>query len=75
VITGEPDLLIAKHVNSAFYGEPDLHQWLRRSQIHRLVIAGITTAPASPWRANAVFQACGIPEKAARCGAFSRLGW
>ncbi len=43
VITGEPDLLVTKHVNSAFYGEPDLHGWLQRSRIHRLVIAGITT--------------------------------
>lgn len=43
VITGDPDLLVTKHVNSAFYGEPDLHAWLQHSQIHRLVIAGITT--------------------------------
>lgn len=43
VITGEPDLLVTKHVNSAFYGDPDLHDWLQRSRIHRLVIAGITT--------------------------------
>jgi nicotinamidase-related amidase len=43
IITGEPDLLVTKHVNSAFYGEPDLHQWLQRSQVSRLVIAGITT--------------------------------
>jgi nicotinamidase-related amidase len=43
VITGEPDLLVTKRVNSAFYGEPDLHGWLKRSGIDRLVIAGITT--------------------------------
>jgi nicotinamidase-related amidase len=43
VIIGEPDLLVAKHVNSAFYGEPDLHHWLQRSQISGLAIAGITT--------------------------------
>jgi nicotinamidase-related amidase len=43
MIAGEPDLLVTKHVNSAFYGEPDLHAWLQRSQIHRVVIAGITT--------------------------------
>src|SRR5262245_48259735 len=24
VVTGDPDLLVTKHVNSAFYGEPDL---------------------------------------------------
>jgi nicotinamidase-related amidase len=43
VITGDPDLLVTKDVNSAFYGEPDLHDWLQRSQINQLVIAGITT--------------------------------
>jgi nicotinamidase-related amidase len=43
VITGNPDLLVTKQVNSAFYGEPDLHGWLQRSRIHRVVIAGITT--------------------------------
>ncbi len=43
MITGEPDLLVTKHVNSAFYGRPDLHDWLQGSGIHRLVIAGITT--------------------------------
>ncbi len=43
MITGEPDLLVTKRVNSAFYGEPDLHDWLQRSQISWLVIAGITT--------------------------------
>jgi nicotinamidase-related amidase len=43
MITGDPDLLVTKHVNSAFYGEPDLHDWLQRARIDRLVIAGITT--------------------------------
>ena len=43
VIDGEPDLLISKHVNSAFYGRPDLHSWLQRAGIRELVIAGITT--------------------------------
>lgn len=43
LVTGEPDLLVVKTVNSAFYGEPDLHEWLRRSGISALVIAGITT--------------------------------
>ena len=28
-IDGEPDLLVAKQVNSAFQGEPDLAAWLR----------------------------------------------
>jgi nicotinamidase-related amidase len=37
------DLLITKSVNSAFYGEPDLHEWLARHQIRQIVIAGIQT--------------------------------
>lgn len=43
VISGQPDLLVTKTVNSAFYGEPDLHEWLQHSSITALVIAGITT--------------------------------
>jgi nicotinamidase-related amidase len=43
VITGEPDLLVVKHVNSAFYGEPDLHAWLQQREICGVVICGITT--------------------------------
>lgn len=29
VVSGEPDLLVTKNVNSAFFGEPDLHGWLQ----------------------------------------------
>jgi nicotinamidase-related amidase len=43
VITGEADLLVTKHVNSAFYGEPDLDGWLRNQGITGVAIAGITT--------------------------------
>ena len=43
VVTGEPDLLVSKNVNSAFYGDPDLHAWLSRRGITGLVICGITT--------------------------------
>lgn len=43
VVAGEPDLLVVKHVNSAFYGSPDLDQWLRKEAIDSLVICGITT--------------------------------
>jgi nicotinamidase-related amidase len=43
IITGEPDLLVSKHTNSCFYGEPDLHRWLQDRQIEQLVICGITT--------------------------------
>lgn len=43
IVTGSPDLLVVKHVNSAFYGEPDLDAWLRNAGIQSVVIAGITT--------------------------------
>src|SRR5262245_31335331 len=43
VITGEPDVLITKRVNSAFYGDPDLHAWLQARGIRALAICGITT--------------------------------
>jgi nicotinamidase-related amidase len=43
VVSGEPDLLISKRTNSCFYGDPDLHQWLRERNIEHLVICGITT--------------------------------
>ncbi len=37
------ELLVAKQVNSAFYGEPDLHGWLAARGIRQLVICGIQT--------------------------------
>lgn len=43
VVTGAPDLLVRKTVNSAFYGTPDLDDWLRNQQIDEAVICGITT--------------------------------
>jgi nicotinamidase-related amidase len=43
VVTGEPDLLVTKHVNSAFYGEPDLDAWLRERGIPAIAVCGITT--------------------------------
>jgi nicotinamidase-related amidase len=33
VVSGTPDLLVTKHVNSAFHGEPDLAAWLRENGI------------------------------------------
>ncbi|MGQ0841249.1 cysteine hydrolase family protein [Actinokineospora sp.] len=38
-----PDLLFGKSVSSAFHGEVDLHAWLTRRGIDRLVLAGIQT--------------------------------
>ena len=42
-IDGAHDLLITKNVNSAFYGTPDLHQWLQQENISAVTICGITT--------------------------------
>lgn len=39
----KPDLAVTKSVNSAFYGTPDLNQWLKSSDIHQVVIIGIQT--------------------------------
>jgi nicotinamidase-related amidase len=43
VVTGEPDLLVTKQTNSAFYGDPDLHAWLQARGATELAICGITT--------------------------------
>jgi nicotinamidase-related amidase len=43
VVTGDPELLVRKQVNSAFYGTPDLHAWLQQQGIDEVVICGITT--------------------------------
>lgn len=43
IAEGPHDLLVAKHVNSAFLGEPDLDAWLRARDIASVVICGITT--------------------------------
>lgn len=39
----EADLLVAKRVNSAFHGEPDLDAWLSGRGIGTIVLCGITT--------------------------------
>jgi nicotinamidase-related amidase len=39
----KPVLAVTKSVNSAFYGTPDLDQWLKSSDIHQIVIVGIQT--------------------------------
>jgi nicotinamidase-related amidase len=38
-----PALFVTKNVNSAFYGDPDLHVWLREQGIDEVVICGIQT--------------------------------
>ena len=42
-LTGTPDLLVSKSVNSAFYGAPDLHAWLQQRDIRDIAVCGITT--------------------------------
>lgn len=42
-VTGEPDLLVTKSVNSCFHGTPDLDGWLRDRELAGIVVAGITT--------------------------------
>ncbi len=42
-VSGEPDLLVTKNVNSAFIGSPDLHGWLQERNIGSVAICGIQT--------------------------------
>lgn len=42
-VTGEPDLLVTKSTNSAFYGTPDLRAWLDDHDIRNVAVTGITT--------------------------------
>ena len=42
-LSGEPDLLVSKSVNSAFYGTPDLDAWLKQNGIIHLALCGIQT--------------------------------
>lgn len=43
VAAAPADLVVSKNVNSAFYGDPDLHAWLQGNGIRELVICGIQT--------------------------------
>jgi nicotinamidase-related amidase len=43
IVSGPPDLLVTKSVNSAFYGEPDLHAWLQERGIKGVAVTGIQT--------------------------------
>jgi nicotinamidase-related amidase len=42
-LAGEPDVIISKRVNSAFYGTPDLREWLQKRGVRALAVCGITT--------------------------------
>ena len=42
-LSGDPDLIVSKHVNSAFHGRPDLAAWLRSHEIGRVAICGVQT--------------------------------
>ncbi|MFM1905392.1 MAG: hypothetical protein RIT32_188, partial [Actinomycetota bacterium] len=42
-IANKYDLLITKSVNSAFYGSPDLDNWLKTNNYNEIYICGITT--------------------------------
>lgn len=39
----DADVLVTKHVNSAFLGDPDLHAWLSARDITSIVLCGIQT--------------------------------
>lgn len=43
ILKGDPDLLVAKDVHSAFYGNPDLDAWLKQHGITGVAICGIQT--------------------------------
>jgi nicotinamidase-related amidase len=43
MLTGDPELLVTKGVNSAFHGDPDLAEWLRGEGIDRVAVCGIQT--------------------------------
>jgi nicotinamidase-related amidase len=42
-IDGPHDLLVTKSVNSAFYGTPNLEEWLRNNDISGVVVCGLIT--------------------------------
>jgi nicotinamidase-related amidase len=43
VVGGDPDLLVAKSVHSAFHGDPDLDAWLAGHGITGIAVCGIQT--------------------------------
>jgi nicotinamidase-related amidase len=43
MVSGEPDLLVTKSVNSSFHGTPSLQNWLDGEGLRRIHVCGITT--------------------------------
>jgi nicotinamidase-related amidase len=43
ILSGRPDLLVTKTVNSAFHGTPSLQAWLDMEGVETIYICGITT--------------------------------
>jgi nicotinamidase-related amidase len=43
LLAPEPDLVVTKSVNSAFYGTPSLEDWLKERGIETVVITGVQT--------------------------------
>lgn len=43
VANADAAVLVTKNVNSAFYGDPDLHAWLQERGIDEMVVCGIQT--------------------------------
>ena len=66
-LTGEPDLLVTKQTNSAFYGEPDLHAWLRaRGQTGFAVCGSRPTTASRPrrgWAGTSGTTCCSWPTR------------
>jgi nicotinamidase-related amidase len=42
-LPGDPDVLITKNVNSAFFGDPDLHGWLQDRDVTGVAVTGVQT--------------------------------
>ena len=75
VVTGEPDLLVTKSVNSAFLGEPDLAGWLRGAGAERFALCGIQTnhcvETTARMGANLGFEVLFVRDA---CHTFDRVG-
>ena len=52
----DPDVLVVKHVQSAFQGTPSLNSWLRHVNVESVTICGIPTDHACETTARAAFD-------------------